>query len=35
MLGVMFAASLLAADPEGGSGRAARGWLDRLATDER
>ena len=30
MLGVMFAASLLAADPDGASGRGARRWLERL-----
>ncbi len=33
MLGVLFGAALLAADPDGASGRAARGWLDRLATE--
>lgn len=35
MLGVMFAASLLAADPEGESGRGARRWMERLARGDR
>ena len=34
MLGVMFAASLLAADPEGESGRGAGRWLETMATSE-
>lgn len=34
MLGVMFGASLLAADPEGRSGRAGRRWLERLASGD-
>jgi len=33
VLAVMLGASLLAADPDGASGRAALGWLERLATE--